>query len=206
MTGNERVKIAVFISGRGSNMLSIAKSCMSGILANCAEICTVFSDNPASPGIQKASELGLRSFCIPSARLSRVEFETKLIADLETYKPDYIVLAGFRRILTKVFISAYKNRIINIHPADSKAFQGLNGYKWAFENKLPKTFITVHFVDEGVDTGEVLAKQCVDLTGADTLDEVEKRGLAAEHELYPKVLAEFFSRKGNSSSTGKSGV
>ncbi|MBF0546813.1 MAG: phosphoribosylglycinamide formyltransferase [Candidatus Riflebacteria bacterium] len=187
--------LAVFISGRGSNMLSIAESCKSGLLSTLSEIRCIFSDNPSAIGIEKAGKLGFPVLsAIPGGR-SRQDFEIETIRLIEPFKPDYIVLAGFKRILSPYLIGKFKGRIINIHPADSSKFQGLNGYKWAFENKLQKTFITIHFVDEGVDTGSVIAKREVDLTGVTTLEEVEKRGLKVEHEFYPEVLANFFSSK-----------
>ena len=111
---------------------------------------------------------------------------------LKNYNLDYIVLAGYMRILSSVFISAYRNKIINIHPADTSEFQGIGAYEWAFENKMEYTKITVHFVDEGVDTGIVIGKQVVDLRECKTLDEVEKIGLATEHTFYSEALRRVF--------------
>jgi len=108
-----------------------------------------------------------------------------------------VVLAGYMRILSPAFIQPFAGRIINIHPADTHLHQGLHAYEWAFENKLPETKITVHLVDEGLDTGPVLAQKTVDLRGVDTLAEVERRGLAVEHEVYAQTLAELIKSKQN---------
>ena len=97
------------------------------------------------------------------------------------------------RILSPVIIREYSNRIINIHPADTDQFQGVGAYEWTFNNKLEETKITVHFVDEGVDTGPVIGKRKVDLRGAKTLHEVEERGLAVEHDFYSEALYDVFS-------------
>ena len=96
---------------------------------------------------------------------------------------------------TVPFIARYRNTIINIHPADTALYQGIHGYEWAFQKKLEATQITVHFVDEGVDTGQVLAQREVDLRGAKTLEEVEHRGLRVEHAFYSEVLRDVFTGK-----------
>ena len=99
------------------------------------------------------------------------------------------------RILSPLFIRAYRNRIINIHPADTAQFQGLGAYVWAWENGLQETKITVHFVDEGIDTGPVIGKETVDLRGAQSLEEVERRGLAVEHRFYSEMLRKVFTEQ-----------
>ena len=110
-------------------------------------------------------------------------------------QPDYVILAGYMKIIPPEIIKLFPKRIINIHPADTALHRGLHGYKWAFENNLKKTKITVHFVDEGLDTGEVIAKADVDLQGASSLKEVEKRGLAVEHKFYSECLKKIFTEK-----------
>ncbi len=185
-------RIAIFISGRGSNMEAIARNVQTGLLKDCCEIVLVFSNKPQAKGLEIASGLGLPTASIPSKGKKREEFDAEVARLLEPYRVDYIVLAGFMRILSPVLIRAYPNRIINIHPADTKAFQGVGAYEWAWENRLEKTYITVHYVDEGVDTGPVIAQQEVDLRGADSLQEIERRGLAVEHQLYSKALRKVF--------------
>ena len=190
-------RIAIFISGRGSNMEAILKQVQDGILKDVCEVVLVFSNKPEAKGLETAKKFGVPTAVIPSKGKSREAFEQQVIDLLRPYNIDYVVLAGFMRILSPLFVRAYKNRIINIHPADTNQFQGVGGYRWAFENKLPETKITVHLVDEGVDTGPVIAQRSVDLRGADTLEEVEKRGLKVEHEFYSEALKKVFSEQFN---------
>ncbi len=181
-------RIAIFISGRGSNMETIVRQAQSGILKNVCEVALVFSNKPRAKGLEIAQALGVETASVPSKGKKRQDFDREVVQLMEPYRVDYIVLAGFMRILSPVLIQAYKNRIINIHPADTDEFQGIGAYEWAFLNKLESTKITVHFVDEGVDTGQVIAKADVDLRGVDTLEDVELRGLEVEHRFYSEAL------------------
>lgn len=186
-------RIAIFISGRGSNMQTIIENVQNGILQDLCEVVLVFSNKASAAGLEIAAQKGLQAAFIESKGKSREEFENQVIQFLKPLHIDFIVLAGFMRILSPVFVRAYKNRIINIHPADTAEFQGVGAYEWAFENKKSSTAITVHFVDEGVDTGPVIGKQKVDLSGVASLHEVEKRGLAVEHSFYSEALRLVFS-------------
>lgn len=181
-------RIALFISGRGSNMEAILKACHTGILQDIAEPVLVFSNRADAKGLLVAQAMGVETQVIESKGLKRLEFDAKVLDLLQTYQPNFIVLAGYMRILSPLLVQAYPQRIINIHPADTAQHQGLHGYEWAFDNKLPSTKITVHYVDEGLDTGNIIAQKTVDLSGANTLEEVEQRGLTAEHEFYSSVL------------------
>jgi phosphoribosylglycinamide formyltransferase-1 len=113
---------------------------------------------------------------------------------LEGYEFDYIILAGYMRMLSADFVANFPHKIINIHPADTTQHQGLHGYEWAFENHLEETKITIHFVDVGLDTGKIIAQKTVDLKGAKTLEEIEQRGLAVEHQFYPETLYYLFDK------------
>ncbi len=186
-------KIVIFISGRGSNMEKILQNSRDGILKGICEPVLVFSNKSTAPGLHIARRFHVPTAVIESKGKKREEFDRQVLELLKEYQPDYIVLAGFMRILSPVLIRAYKQRIINIHPADTDRFQGVGAYRWAFENHLKETKITVHFVDEGVDTGPVIAKRAVDLRGAGSLEEIEKRGLAVEHIFYSEALKKVFS-------------
>ena len=129
-------RIAIFISGRGSNMKAIVEQCKNGILKGVAEPVLVFSNQPEAEGLIYAKNIGINTESIASKGIKRVEFDNKVINLLEEYKPDYIVLAGYMRILSPDFIQKYPKKIINIHPADTTKHQGLHGYEWAWENKL----------------------------------------------------------------------
>lgn len=184
--------IAIFISGRGSNMVALLKNIQDGILKDLCQVELVFSNKPDAPGLKIAKDHGVPTACIESKAKKREIFDQEVVDFLEDYNLDYIILAGYMRILSPVFISAYRNKIINIHPADSAEFRGVGAYEWAFANKKDFTKITVHFVDEGVDTGPVIGKQVVDLRGCKTLEEVEKVGLATEHAFYSEALRRVF--------------
>lgn len=188
-------RLAILLSGRGSNMVALVQAVQSGVLQGLAEVAVVFSNRPDAPGLATAAALGCATVSLPSQGRAREAFDAEAAALLQAYRPDYIVLAGYMRILSPAFIQPFAGRILNIHPADTRQHQGLHAYEWAFENRLPETKITVHLVDEGLDTGPILAQQTVDLGGADTLAEVERRGLAVEHELYARALADFILMK-----------
>jgi phosphoribosylglycinamide formyltransferase-1 len=187
--GGGPVRLAILLSGRGSNMVALVKAVQQGVLAGLAEVAVVFSNLPAAPGLTTAAALGCPTASLPSQGKKRAEFDAEVVEILSPYRPDYLVLAGYMRILSPTFVRAFAGRILNIHPADTHQHQGLHAYEWAFENQLPETKITVHLVDEGLDTGPILAQQAVDLRGAATLAEVERRGLAVEHALYAATLA-----------------
>ena len=184
------VRLAILLSGRGSNMLALLEATKTGVLKGLAEVVLVFSNKPDAFGLEAAAALGCPVASLPSQGRKRETFDAEAAQLLQQYQPDLVVLAGYMRILSPAFIQPFAGRIINIHPADTHRHQGLHAYEWAFDNKLPETKITVHLVDEGLDTGPILAQQTVDLRGADTLAEVERRGLAVEHEVYARTLAE----------------
>ena len=168
-------------------MLALVEAAKTGVLKDLAEVVVVFSNKPDAPGLDAAAALGCPTAALPSQGRKREAFDAEAAALLQQYQPDLVVLAGYMRILSPAFIQPFAGRILNIHPADTQQHQGLHAYEWAFENQLPETKITVHLVDEGLDTGPILAQQTVDLRGADTLAEVERRGLAVEHELYAET-------------------
>ncbi len=174
-------------------MEAILDNLKSGDLGNYCKVAVVFSNKEDAKGLQTARNFGLKTACIKSKGKKREEFDQQVVDYLEPLKVDYIVLAGFMRILSPVIIKRYYNRIINIHPADTAEFQGVGAYEWAFENNKQETKVTVHFVDEGVDTGPVIGKKTVDLRGTQSLEDVEKRGLAVEHEFYSEALLRVFN-------------
>ncbi len=182
-------RLAILLSGRGSNMLALAEALRHGVLREVAEVAVVFSNDPAAPGLASASALGLPTASLASRGRKRESFDQEVVAILQAYQPDYVVLAGYMRVLSPTFVRAFAGRIVNIHPADTHQHQGLHAYEWAFDNHLAETKITVHLVDEGLDTGPILAQRVVNLVGADTLAEVQRRGLAVEHVLYAETLA-----------------
>lgn len=184
-------RIAVLASGRGSNLRAIHAATIGGALAGVAKIVLVGSDKPDAPALAFAVENGIATVAQPKNSLGREAWDAALVEKIAPHRPDVIVLAGFMRILSKVFVEAYEGRIVNVHPADTRKHQGLGGYDYAFREHLEETTVTVHLVDHGLDTGPILAQRTVDLRGALTLEDVEHRGLAVEHALYPEALREF---------------
>jgi phosphoribosylglycinamide formyltransferase-1 len=182
-------RLAILLSGRGSNMLALVESLRQGVLREVAEVAVIFSNDPAAPGLETAAALGLPTASLASKGRKRDSFDQEVVGILQGYQPDYVVLAGYMRVLSPTFVRAFAGRIVNIHPADTHQHQGLHAYEWAFDNRLTETKITVHLVDEGLDTGPILAQRVVNLVGADTLAEVQRRGLAVEHVLYAETLA-----------------
>jgi phosphoribosylglycinamide formyltransferase-1 len=187
-----RLKIAVLVSGKGSNLKSIIAATISGALD--AEIVCVVSNNPEAYGLTVAREHGLATFALSHKGMSREEHEAKIVEHLEPYAVDYVVLAGYMRVLTGRFLGAFKDkagyfRVINIHPALLPAFKGANGYEDAFAYGVKISGITVHLVDEQVDHGPILAQRSFDRLPEDSIETFKARGLAVEHALYPEVLA-----------------
>jgi phosphoribosylglycinamide formyltransferase 1 len=188
-----RPRVAVLVSGRGSNLERILLEVETGVLSGRCTVAVVISNRPAARGLAIAEAHGIPTRVVPSAGQSTGAYGRVLTAALKAWRVDYIILAGFMRVLSHDVVAAYKDRIVNIHPADTARYRGAHGYAWAFEHGLGETTITVHLVDEGVDTGRVLARRRVSLVGADSLAEVEARGLRVEHEMYSAVLAELFA-------------
>ena len=176
-------------------MEAVVKETQNGILKGIVEVVLVFSDKEEAKGLEKAKKFGIKTASISAKGKKRQIFDREVINLLSDYEFDYIVLAGYMRILSDVFIKEYPGKIINIHPADTNLHQGLHAYEWAFENKMQETKITVHYVNEGVDTGKIIAQATVNLEGAKTLEEVEKRGLAVEHRFYSEVLKELIESR-----------
>ncbi len=186
-------RVAILFSGRGSNMGAILRETQEGKLAGLCDVVLAVSNKADAGGLSKAEAFGIKTAVLESSGRKRREYDQALVDLLEPLNLDYLVLAGFMRILTEVLIDRYPHRIINIHPADTACHQGLGGYEWAHRNGLSETWVTVHYVDRGLDTGRVIAKQRVDLAGASSLEEVEHRGLAVEHQFYSDCLRALFT-------------
>lgn len=180
-------RLAFFVSGNGTNAQNLIRKIHAGKLT--ADPRIVISDNPAAGAIAKARQLGVESVAVDRKRFaSKAEFEAAIIKILEEKKIDFIVLAGFMRILSPEFVKRYHGRMINIHPAYLPAFPGAHAIRDAFEAKVKETGVTVHFVDAGVDTGPVILQRKVSVMPDDTLVSLEERIHNAEYELYPEAL------------------
>ena len=183
------INIAVFISGRGSNFLALLKNIEKGVLKNC-QIAVVFSNNPNAKGLEYAAEAGIKTIVIPSKnRSDRVEYDKEIINALSEYNIDLICLAGYMRIVTEELVEAYKNKIINIHPALLPSFPGLHAQKQALDYGVKVSGCTVHFVDGGMDTGPIILQKTVPVYDNDTEESLSERILEQEHIAYTEAVA-----------------
>lgn len=190
--------LGILISGRGSNMESILKAIKKKkIPINPA---VVISNKPNAKGLQVAKKLGIQTEVIDGSKYKgrRQQFDKDVISILKKYKVTptngLVCLAGFMRIISPFFIKQYKNKILNIHPALLPAFPGLDAQKQAVEFGAKFSGCTVHFVDEGVDTGPIILQEIVKVDSKDTEKTLSKKIIMKEHEIYPKAV-ELFAKK-----------
>ena len=184
---NERARLAILISGRGSNMLALAEAARDGRIGN-AEIAIVISDQADAGGLVKAEELGLETLIIERRDRPRVEHDREVIAALQARHIDLICLAGYMRVLSREFIDAYRGRILNIHPSLLPSFPGLNAQQQALDHAATSSGCTVHFVDETLDGGPIIAQRAVPVYEDDTAESLSARILIEEHKLYPEAV------------------
>ncbi len=192
--GLKKLKLAIFISGQGSNMLSIMDACKSPDFP--AEISFVLSNNPDSQGLISAQEAGIATEIVNHKEYkTREDFEGEISKRLKNYDIDLIVLAGFMRVLTGSFVEQWVDRIINIHPSLLPDYKGLNTHERALNDGKKEAGCTVHFVNDELDSGAIILQKRVDILYDDTVDSLSARVLEQEHKAYPeaiKILASSF--------------
>lgn len=182
-----RKRIAVLISGGGSNMLALAKACEAADYP--AEIVAVFSDKPDAGGLKKAEALGIATASFfRKDYASKAEHEAAILSALDAVKPDLVCLAGYMRLLSGEFIRHYQGRILNIHPSLLPLFPGLHTHQRALDAGMKIAGCTVHFVTEGMDEGPVIAQAAVPIVNGDTAEDLAHRVLTVEHQIYPRAL------------------
>jgi phosphoribosylglycinamide formyltransferase-1 len=180
-------KIAVLVSGSGSNLQSIIDATENGSLS--VEISVVLSNKEEAFGLTRAANHDIPTEFVDHREYgSREEFETRLIEVLDGYGVELVVLAGFMRVLTPHFVNHYHHRIMNIHPAILPSFPGTHGQKQAFDYGVRFTGCTTHFVDEGTDTGPIVLQAVVPVLPDDTEDSLSARILKEEHRIFPESL------------------
>jgi len=180
-------RIAVLLSGRGSNFEALAESVDAGRIPN-AEIAIAISNREGAPGIEKARSRGIAAKVIPSKGLQREEYDRSVVAALQEARTDLVCLAGYMRLLSPVFVAAFRNRILNIHPSLLPAFPGLEAQRQALEHGVKFTGCTVHFVDENLDAGPVILQAIVPVLDADTPETLSQRVLKEEHRIYAEAV------------------
>ena len=184
--------IGVLVSGRGSNLEAILSHIKEGKLD--AEVVAVVSDREDARALSVAKDYGVDGFYIPCVEKKTVllgESEREYIKILKEKGVKLVVLAGFMRILKKPFLDAFKGRIMNVHPALLPSFPGLKAQKQALEYGSKISGCTVHFIDEGVDTGPIILQEAVSVYDNDSVDSISQRILKHEHEMYSKAIQLF---------------
>lgn len=179
-----KMRVAVFASGSGTNLQAIIDAQIQTI-----EISVVFSNKSDAYALERAKTHNIPVEVIDHKGYeSREDYDSEVIKVLEPYKLDLLVLAGFMRILSPVFVRAYKGKIVNIHPALLPSFPGINSARQALEYGVKYTGVTVHFVDEGVDTGPIILQSVVEIEDSDTEETLLQKIHKVEHQIYPKAL------------------
>lgn len=183
------MKIAIFASGNGSNFQAIAEAILSGKVD--ATLCFLFCDNSKAYAIERARKMGIPVVTFaPKDFINRLAYEEQVLKHLRFYGVDLVVLAGYMRIVGPGLLSSYANRIVNIHPSLLPAFPGKYGIQEAFESGVIETGVTIHFIDEGIDTGPIIVQEKIAIFPEDTLNSLEERIHLIEHRLFPNVIQE----------------
>lgn len=188
MTQTRKKRVAILISGRGSNMQALVAAARAPDYP--AEIALVVSNRPEAPGLAWAKEQGLPALALNHKLYeSRGHFEGQLQSVLEVSRIDLVALAGFMRLMTADFVARWQGRMLNIHPSLLPAFKGLGTHEQALAAGVRISGCTVHFVSPEMDAGPIVAQAAVPVLCSDTPETLSARVLAAEHQLYPAALA-----------------
>ncbi|HBF12412.1 MAG TPA: phosphoribosylglycinamide formyltransferase [Deltaproteobacteria bacterium] len=181
------LNLGILVSGRGSNMDAVIGACLKKSIA--AKVGVVISNKPEAPALQKAKKASISTVLLEHIKGEPKEvYDQRLVAELNKYGVDLVILAGFMRLISPVLLKAFPNRVINIHPSLLPKFPGLHAQKQALDAKVSVSGCTVHFVDEGCDTGPIILQQTVPVLPHDTVQTLSERILAEEHKLLPKAI------------------
>ena len=187
-----KFKVAVLISGSGSNLQAIIDKFESDEMV---KLCCVLSNKKDAYGLKRASEANIDNFFVDHTNFhSREDFDRELIVTLEKYKPDLVVLAGFMRILSPLFVNKYSGKLINIHPSLLPKYKGLDTHKRVLDNNEEYHGVTVHYVDNTLDGGPICAQSSLKVETKD-IDELQKAIHELEHKLYPWVINQIANKK-----------
>ncbi|MDR3253928.1 MAG: phosphoribosylglycinamide formyltransferase [Endomicrobium sp.] len=187
-------RLAVLVSGNGSNMQSIIDAANNGILKGLAEVVLVISNSPSSYALKRAENENIKTTCIERKKFENEKsFNYAILKELQNVKTDIVCLAGYIRIVGQDITNAYHKRILNIHPAllpkfGGKGMYGRHIHEAVIKSKEKKSGATVHFADEDYDTGEIIIQQEVEIFENDTPQDMADRILNVEHQIYPKAI------------------
>ncbi len=191
----EKAKVAVLISGRGSNMAALLYASRA---ENCPyEIVLVAANDPEAPGLELARAEGIATFGLSHRGMTRTEFDAILDAEIRKAGAAYVALAGYMRLLSPEFVARWEGRMLNIHPSLLPLYKGLHTHERAIEAGDSHCGCSVHIVTAELDDGPVLGQTRVAILPGDTPDSLAARVLIAEHQLYSRVLADYVSRGKN---------
>jgi len=186
-------RLGILISGTGSNMKSIVAACETGVVP--AEVAIVVSNRADAPGLAWAAEHGLATMLLPHRDFpNREDHDAAIVEKLRQAGVEWVCLAGYMRLLSRVLIEAFPNRILNIHPALLPSFPGLHGQRQAWEYGVKVSGCTVHLVDLELDHGPIVVQRVVPVLEDDDEDRLSARILEQEHKAYPEALSELLSR------------
>lgn len=187
-------RIAILISGRGSNMQAVIDACERGELN--ASVCLVLSNNPDAAGLDKAADQGINIACVNHRDYpDREAFDQALVGALDRFQVDLVVLAGFMRILTPVLITPYLGRLLNIHPSLLPKYPGLNTHQRALDAGDEEAGATVHFVTQELDGGPGILQVRVPIEASDTAETLAARVILKEHCIYPMAVQWFLDKR-----------
>lgn len=194
--GARRARVAIFASGSGSNFQALVDAVQADPEGFGAEIALLVCDKPSAYVVERAQAAGVKTAVFtPKSYPTRGDYEAEVVKVLREEAIEWIALAGYMRLITPVLLDAYGGRILNIHPSLLPAFPGIHSVQQALDYGVRVTGVTVHLVDEGMDTGPILAQYVVNVLDGDTEDTLAARIHAAEHELYPAVLRDAIAGK-----------
>lgn len=193
------MKIGILISGRGSNMVALVDAVKNGEIPN-SKIAVVISDRANAAGLEKARERGVETVVIERRGRSREEHDAETIAELQNREVELVCLAGYMRLLSKDFIHAFENRIVNIHPSLLPSFPGLNVQQQAIDHGVKISGCTVHYVNEDLDAGPIILQRAVEVKGDDTAETLAERILEEEHVAYVEAVRLIVKKLGDEAS------
>lgn len=186
-SASEALRLAILISGRGSNMATIARECQQHHVN--ARVNVVISNKPDVAGLTTAHEMGIQTQVVPSSKTDRETFESALTETLDAHGPDLVILAGFMRVLTEPFVRRYSGRMINIHPSLLPKYTGLHTHQRVLDAGDAEHGATVHFVTPELDGGPLILQSRVPVKVGDSEATLAARVQATEHVIYPRVIA-----------------
>ncbi|KMK75311.1 phosphoribosylglycinamide formyltransferase [Alkalihalobacillus pseudalcaliphilus] len=181
------MKMAIFASGRGSNAEAIIEASKAGLLE--AEVSFIICDKPGAKVNERALKKEIPVYeCVPRNFDSKQQYEEQIIRHLREAEIDFIVLAGYMRLVGPTLLKAFEGKIVNIHPSLLPSFPGLDAIGQALDAGVKVTGVTIHYVDEGMDTGPIIAQKAIRIENGETRQSLTRKIQAVEHQLYPQTL------------------